>query len=261
VLYADKLLRDVRVERAAACYVGRCKYDGCGYRGKRDELKAHMAACDQRPKNEVIAELREAEMRWRRQRCWQLSSIITHYEGASWSDEILIQLEQLMCRVHNVAGRCCDPVDPQESLAVDQPAVDPLDRLMPPTTARVYENAGSPYIRISHTADEDEPTWCYAIFQRDPCSARKIIIPAKAADSIILRDFVPDGAYCGGADDDACQCEACDRDDGDSNDEEDDDDEDAPKCACSLEFYLAKTLGDFGLTEGREYAHAGIIPY
>jgi hypothetical protein len=190
-------------------------------------------------------------MRWRRQRCWQLSSIIKFYEGA-WTDATRVQLEQLQCRIHTFDGKCCNTVEPRMDDSVQQPAVAPLDSMLPRTRVRLYVAAGVPYLRISHLEDQKEPTWCYVILPLAPSSARKIAIPASKAEAIVVRDFLPK-PKCEGANDVDCKCGACDREgqDGDGED----------FCACGLDLYLAKTLGDFGLTEDREYAHAGIDAY
>jgi hypothetical protein len=181
VLYADKILRDVRVERAAACFVRPCKYDVCGYRGKRDELKAHMAACDKRPKDEVIAELRkqlrESDAEWRRQRCWQLSSIFYRFGLKRKNyEEARNQCEMLMCRLYVVCSR-----DAEES-SVDQHPYAPEMKLLPRTHAKLV----APFMKLSHVEDQVLPTACYVMPYGNPGATRRIVIPAKSSEPVVV---------------------------------------------------------------------------
>ena len=120
--------------------------------------------------------------------------------------------------------------------------------MMPLTKAELFTNpCGSPLIRLSHTSDQNEPTWCFIVKRRDPTCARRIVIPANASKYVVIPSFVTfkeAGVVANG-----CGCpqqDGADDDDG---------------CECGLEFFLARTLKDLGLTEACRYAVADIEPY
>jgi hypothetical protein len=224
-LVVGRLQMDVRVERAAASIVRPCKYGGCDYRGKRDELKAHIAACDKRPVSEALAAVTKEAEQWRAQRCWQLASISAQGRTHRWPISVRGQLELLLCRVHRMAGSNDDEREPRVDYSVDQVGVDRSLAQLPKTVMKLYTNpAGTPFLRLSHLHDQGAPTWCYVVKARDPSSARRIAIPAMT--SVVIHDML--------SEDDA-------RD--------------------GVVMFLAKTLADFGLNGAGHYAIPTIDPY
>ena len=182
------VLRDVRAERAAAALVRPCKYAGCDYRGKRDELKAHAVKCNKRPKDEVIAELRECDAEWRRQRCWQLSSIILRFANMPSNnayDEAQNLCEMLMCRLHVVLYVGGQRREYRESAA--QHPCAPEMKLLPRTHAEYV----APVIKLSHIEDQVLPTACYVMPCWNPGATRRIVIPAKSSESVLAKGVQP----------------------------------------------------------------------
>ena len=159
-----------------------------------------------------------------------------------------------MCRIHVFFGTCCDPSEPREDSIDSQPCADASAAMMPLTTAQLFSNVGSPCVRISHVQDQEEPTWCYVIKAHAPGSARRIAIPAKSNEAVVVRDLLT-AEECQGVRD-PCLCHDTENDDENEENEEECDD-----CACGLHVFLAKTLADFGLTEELEYADDTIDPY
>jgi len=236
-LLAANVHTDVRLERAAAGFIRPCKYDGCDYRGKRDELKAHTAACDRRPKDEIIAELRGVKReltgeleRWVQQRCWQLSLVRSQVRVAkAWTIQSIQHLELMCCRVHLFeAVKPTGAYSRTHESDTHAPCAPELSQgLLPRTRAELHGFAFNqapavgvaPVIKLSHIEDQDKPTTCYIINSYKPGSARRITIPAKATDAILIKDLLTEEQGRG-----------------------------------PVNVYLAKTLGDFGLGPDGNYA-------
>jgi hypothetical protein len=130
--------------------------------------------------------------------------------------EIRQQLEHLFCQVHTFAK-------PGTTSSVSVPHACPRQmKLMPRTRADLQCYAGhAPEIKLSHLEDQHKPTTCFIIIIKAfaPSSARRITIPASASETVVVKDLVTEEQARG-----------------------------------VVNVYLAKTLGDFGLTESRAYA-------
>jgi hypothetical protein len=218
-LAPGKVHTDVRVERLAANFVRACKHAGCDVKAKRDALMAHEPMCGYRPSHEVLAELRNENDLWRRQRCLQIAGIRSRVlEANFWTDEAKTDLELLSCRIHAFNHLEGPQAAPRVHLSVVHP---PHMKLMPRTRAELHHSTVgvAPVIKLSHIEDQAEPTTCYIIMSCTPRSARRVTIPTKASEAVIVTGLLTE--------------------------------EDAVR---AVNVYLAKTLGDFGLGPDGNYA-------
>jgi hypothetical protein len=224
-LAPGKVHPDVRVERLAAHFVRACRHAGCDFKTQRDELVAHEPTCCHRPPHEVIAELNQQ----RRERCMQFAGIRSQVvmEANGWTVETQTHLELLFCRVHAFDELESPTAAPRVTHSVVHPPRPPHLKLMPRTRAELHNFAVgvAPIIKLSHIEDQEQPTTCYIIKSCAPRSARQVTIAAKASAAVIVTGLLTE--------------------------------EEAGR---TVNVYLAKTLGDFGLGPDGNYADPGVAP-